>query len=228
MAKDNSYYDSDSEVLDNIQGITNVKELFEVERELVSYRLVELSDKPIKGSFTLEHLKKIHAYLFQDIYAWAGNLRTCNISKNGVLFCAREFLLSSAATIFGSLQEKNLFVQYSYDEKLVDLVKLFADINALHPFREGNGRTQRLFIEWLAKVNGIRLDLTKVPRPNMIYASYEGMKCNYKYLYDLFKEHSYKLSRSVQLNNIEALLVPESKKIVLNLLDNGPQKRLNL
>lgn len=229
MAGKNNYYCySDSETLINIPGIKNQKELFELERELVSYRLAELNEKPIKGSFELDYLKKIHAYLFQDIYDWAGEIRICNISKSGILFCASEYILSYAASIFDPLKAKNFFVEYDYEQKLNNLVDLFASINALHPFREGNGRSQRLYIEWLAKINGIRLDLTKVSRPDMIYASYEGMKCNYKYLYNLFKDHSYSLSRNVQLNNIEILLDAQTKKTVLNSLGEGPQKRLKL
>ena len=121
-------------------------------------------------------MKKIHAYLFQDVYEWAGNVRNYNISKSGVTFCLSDFILNYSNQIFGRIHDEHFFVDDDYDTKLMKLVQVFSDINALHPFREGNGRTQRLFVEWLARIVGIRLDLTNVAKVEMIVASYDGFK----------------------------------------------------
>ena len=77
---------------------------------------------------------------------------------------------------------------YNYEDKLNKLVQFFADINALHPFREGNGRTQRKFIEELAKINGINLNLTKVSEKDMIIASHDSINGHYEKLLNMFKK----------------------------------------
>lgn len=94
------------------------------------------------------------------------------------------------------------------------MVELFADINALHPFREGNGRSQRLFIESLAKINGIYLDLTNISKMYMIVASHESINENYKKLEDIFKENSHILSEKERLENINIYCSDKLKKIL--------------
>ena len=74
------------------------------------------------------------------------------------------------------------------------LVELFDDINALHPFREGNDRSQRIFIESLAKINGIYLDLTNVSKMDMIVASHDSINGDYTKLKGLFKNNSHIIS----------------------------------
>lgn len=217
-----------TDVLINKLGIRKSKELFRVERELVSFRLAELNDKPIKGSFDLEHLKKIHAYLFQDVYEWAGKVRNYNISKPGTMFCISDYILPYAASIFSKLHDEHFYIDYDYDTKLLKLVTIFSDINALHPFREGNGRTQRVFIEWLAKIAGISLDLTSVTKVEMALASFDGMRGKYDHLFEIFKEHSHSISRSVQLANIQRLLADKDKKLIVGLLDKAPQKKIKM
>lgn len=145
-----------TDVLINKLNITNDKDLFDAERELVLLRTHELNENPLKGNFDFEHLKSIHKYLFQDVYRWAGDIRNCNIAKQD-LFCLTENIESFGNDIFKKLEEEKYFIDYDYETKIDKLIELFADINALHPFREGNGRTQRLFIENLSKINGIYL-----------------------------------------------------------------------
>lgn len=81
-------------------------------------------------------------------------------------------------------------MNYDNETTLDKLVELFADINALHPFREGNGRSQRVFIESLAKINGIYLDLTNVSKMDMIVASHDSINGDYTKLKDMFKKKS--------------------------------------
>lgn len=158
-----NYCYKDTDVLINKLNITNEKDLFNAERELVSLRTYELNEIPLKGSFDFKYLKDIHKYLFQDVYRWAGDIRNCNIAKQD-LFCLSEHIESFGDEIFNKLKKEKYFVYYDNKTTLNKLVELFADINALHPFREGNGRSQRVFIESLAKINGIYLDLTNVSK----------------------------------------------------------------
>lgn len=139
-----NYCYKDSDVLINKLNIKVEKELYIQERALVSLRTYELNENPLKGSFDFAYLKLIHKYLFQDVYSWAGEPRNCNIAKTD-LFCIFEHINSYSNEIFTRLKNDNYLLKYSNGEKLDNLVELFADINALHPFREGNGRAQRVF-----------------------------------------------------------------------------------
>lgn len=114
-----------------------------------------------------------------------------------------EFIDSYSLEIFNSIEENNYFIKLNYDLRLEKVVELFSDINALHPFREGNGRTQREFIEELSKICGIDLDLTSVSKMDMIIASHEGINGHNEKLYKIFKENSKQLSFEKQVEYIE-------------------------
>lgn len=193
-----------TDTLINKLDIRDEKELFEVERELVSLRTLELELNPVRGNLDFEHLKKIHEYLFQDLYEWAGEIRTVNIAKNN-LFCLTQYIDSYANDIFSRIQRNNYLADLNTSQKLSELIEIFGDINALHCFREGNGRSQREFIESLAKVNGIDLNLSLVEKNEMIIASYESMNGNNDKLEHIFNE-SYSIldegKREYYLNNI--------------------------
>lgn len=102
------------------------------------------------------------------------------------MFCLPQFIDDCATDIFNKLKKDNYYLDYDYDKTILSLVNLFADINALHPFREGNGRTQRHFIEELAKVNQIKLDLTQISSDDMISASCNSIAGDNRYLAKLF------------------------------------------
>ena len=93
------YCYKDTDVLINKLNITNDEDLFNVERELVSLRTYELNEKPLKGNFDFKYLKDIHKYLFQDVYRWAGDIRTCNIAKQD-LFCLTEHIETFGTDVF--------------------------------------------------------------------------------------------------------------------------------
>lgn len=203
-----------TDVLINKLNITNDKDLFDAERELVLLRTHELNENPLKGNFDFKHLKSIHKYLFQDVYRWAGDIRNCNIAKQD-LFCLTENIESFGNEIFNKLEKENYYIDYDYETKIDKLIELFADINALHPFREGNGRTQRLFIENLSKINGIYLDLTNVSRMDMIIASHESINGNYEKLKNIFKSHSSYLTEEERLKYINIYCTEKLKEIIL-------------
>lgn len=193
-----NYCYKDSDVLINKLNITDEKDLYDAERGLVTLRTAQLNEEPIKGYFDFNHLKSIHKFLFQDVYRWAGDIRNCNIAKQD-LFCLCEYIDSFANDIFGRLKKEQYFIKYSYEIKLKKLVELFADINALHPFREGNGRSQREFIEELARINGIDLNLTTVSKEDMIIASHDSINGHYEKLFDIFKKNSVPLSEEERI-----------------------------
>ena len=212
-----NYCYKDTDVLINKLNITNDKDLYDAERELVSLRTYELNTTPLKGNFDFNHLKAIHKYLFQDIYRWAGDIRNCNIAKQD-LFCLTDHIESFGNDVFDKLKKDNYLLKYDNETKINKLVELFADINALHPFREGNGRTQRTFIESLAKINGIYLDLTNVSKMDMIVASHESINGDYYKLTTMFENSSHILSKEEQINYINVYCSNELKSIIMNLL----------
>ncbi len=112
------------------------------------------------------------------------------------------------------MKKEKYFVDYDNETTLEKLVELFADINALHPFREGNGRSQRVFIESLAKINGINLDLTNVSKMDMIIASHESINGSYKKLKNMFKNNSHDLSEEEKLEYINIYCSDGLKKII--------------
>lgn len=208
------YCYKNTDVLINNLNITNNKDLYEAERELVMLRTSELADNPIKGSFDFNHLKHINKYLFQDVYRWAGNIRNCNIAKQD-LFCLSDYIDNYAKEIFDKLKREKYFIQYDNDTTLEKLVELFADINALHPFREGNGRSQREFIKCLARVNGIEIDLADVNKKDMIIASHDSINGKYEKLLNMFKNNSSFINLKKQKEYIEMYCSKEVKDIIM-------------
>jgi len=182
---DRVYCYPDSEVLMNKLGIRDMNKLHSFERRLTMLRLSELLDKPIVGQFNLEHLQRIHKYIFQDVYEWAGQIRTVDIAK-GNMFCNVKFIKPQAEVIFGNLEKENYLTGLEEDVFVKRLAYYFAEINALHPFREGNGRSQREFIRSLALYNGYIISFAKIGTEDMLKASRDSFLCDYREMERIF------------------------------------------
>lgn len=168
--QDNKYCYPNSDVLINKLNIKDAKSLFEAEKKFTAIRLHELQENPIKGNFDFNHLKKIHKYIFQDLYDWAGKVRTVEIGK-GNLFCTTACIQSYADSVF-----RNYFSEcYSAKNNFTHFINLFSknygDLNALHPFREGNGRTQREFARLICNECGYDFNLSCTTHEKMLEAS---------------------------------------------------------
>lgn len=181
---DVKYCYPDSNVLINKLNITDAQALAIAEREITSVKLAYAKLNPVKGNFDLKHLQDIHRFLFEDIYPWAGELRQVNIAK-GNQFCLFQNLEMYADSIFSKLKKENYLVG---SENLPHkLAYYLSEINVLHPFREGNGRTQRLFIEYLADNAGATVDFSNVTPEEMIIASAESFACEYEKINAMFE-----------------------------------------
>lgn len=156
------------------------------EREITSLRLAAAKARPIGGHFDLQHLQKLHAFVFGDIYDWAGKLRHVNISK-GNQFCLCMNLETYAENLFGKLAQEHYFIDTSASVPH-RLAYYLSEVNVLHPFREGNGRTQRLFIEYLAGVAGYRVDFSLVCAEEMLAVSAESFACEYDGINRMFDQ----------------------------------------
>lgn len=175
----------DSDVLKNRMGIRDIEQLMQLEKRLTMLRILELVDKPIQGKFDLKHLQSIHKYIFQDVYEWAGKIRKVDIAK-GNMFCNVKFIESQAEEIFGKLKEEKYLQDLDEKEMSVRLAYYFSEINALHPFREGNGRCQREFIRTLALHAGYVINFANVGREEMLKASEDSFLCDYRRMEQLF------------------------------------------
>ena len=148
------YLDLDSGVLRNLLGITESAELRQVEASLTASRIYDLAREPIPGSYDLAHLQALHRYIFQDLYDWAGELRTVSIGRGTAPFSRPEHIRADAGELFSWLARTDYLRGRSRAEFVDGLTELHSDLNALHPFRDGNGRTQRAFLGRLARDAG--------------------------------------------------------------------------
>ena len=155
---DYTYTDPKTGVLRNLANVTDFNTLLLVESGTVTKRIAELQATPIKIK-NASTLLDIHRHLFQDIYSWAGNIRTVEISKGGKPF----FPLSHFRNAFMHIDV--LITEYRKTDKkdkpqlAHKLAEILDNINYLHPFRDGNGRTQREFLRLLATEKGLSLNL---------------------------------------------------------------------
>ena len=166
------YLDLRSGVLRNRLGITDAAELARAEAELTSYRLIELHARPLPGDYDLPHLQAFHRYIFGDVYNWAGELRTVTLGKGGALFCHPRDIVATADELFTRLARDNHLRGRDRTAFVDGLTALLAEVNALHPFREGNGRTQRAFLAQLARDAGYRIRWADLdPETNRVAAA---------------------------------------------------------
>jgi cell filamentation protein len=163
-------------VLKNIRDIRDSKTLAQFEAQATSRRLVEMWVSPPLGNFDVTRLKAIHHYLFQDVYDWAGNFRSVNISKDGDPFGPPRFLEGFLESLFRRLDGGRAVRSETIDQFAEQMAFYFAEINAAHPFREGNGRTQREFLRQLAVNAGFVIDWRGVTREEMIVASRQSLR----------------------------------------------------
>lgn len=155
-------------VLRNKLGITDAAELDQVERSLV---LTRLEDGPPAGGFDLSHLQAIHRHLFQDIYDWAGELRTVEIAKGGNHFQLRRFIETGMADVHGRLVKADFLHGLNRADFAGEAAKIIGDVNYVHPFREGNGRAQLEYLRQLGGQAGHKLDPKRLDPKLWIEAS---------------------------------------------------------
>jgi cell filamentation protein len=122
------------------------------------------------------HLTSIHRFIFQDVFSWAGELRSVNISKDGQLFGLAQFLASALDAVFKKLSTENHLAGLDREAFAGRAGYYLGELNAIHPFREGNGRTQREFFRQLALYRGYRILWSRTTRQQMTEASIRSFK----------------------------------------------------
>jgi len=170
-ARNSVYCYKDSNVLKNKLDIKDAELLEDIERKLVIAKLFELRQNTKIGKFDIEHFVGIHRYLFEDIYPFAGLFRTENIAKGHFSFAGWEFIENELRRLLNELRQDDYLQDLNKEEFIKKLSYYMAELNVLHPFRDGNGRTIREFIRQLAFYNGYVLDLQEIEPEDMLNAS---------------------------------------------------------
>ena len=132
-------YEYPNGVLRNKLDIRDAEQLKQVEAALTALRILQLHAQPLTGRFDLDHLKAIHAFIFQDIYTCAGELRQVDIIKDASRFAHFALLEDQANRLFASLAQENYLQGLSLEQFATRAAYYLGELNVLHPFREGNG-----------------------------------------------------------------------------------------
>ena len=174
-------------VLRNKLDIHDLEELLRVEKEMSMARYFDLSTQGVTGDFSMGHLCAIHRYLFQDVYEWAGELRWEDISKGTFRFCPVMYMEKTFGDIHRWLEANHFLVGIEDREVMAaKLAYVLGEINVIHPFREGNGRSQRMYMEQLCKNNGnFEINFSKASNDEMLEASMYAAVCEYEKMTEL-------------------------------------------
>lgn len=171
---DSAYCYPDSCVLINKLGIRDVATFKKAEAEISHAALIELQLKPISGNFDKAHLFAIHRFLFESFYDFAGKTRKEDISKGNTKFCVWLYIDDQLSELFTKLRTR----QVNFCDKgevCSYLAFVMAELNIIHPFREGNGRAIREFIREYALSLGYSLDWSKVEKKELLNAMIESV-----------------------------------------------------
>jgi cell filamentation protein len=158
-------------VLRNLAGLKDADTLAAHEAQTSTLRLAQLAGLTLSGSYDLPHLQAFHRFIFQDIYSWAGELRSVPLAKPGSMFALPEHVESYSAEVLRQLAREQHLRGLSRDEFAARLAYYYAEINAVHPFRDGNGRTQRAFLRQLALNAGHTLGWEHLESKMLVHAS---------------------------------------------------------
>ncbi|TGE01901.1 Fic/DOC family protein [Methylobacterium nonmethylotrophicum] len=161
------YCYSGSTVLINIPGLTARAELDRFEAVATARRFQEPMPA---GRWGLRHYCTIHHHIFRDVYSWAGRLRTVRISKGDSVFCYPERIDAELRRVFTELRRNNVVRQRDRAGFVTGAAHVLADLNAIHAFRDGNGRAQLAFMTLLAAQAGHPLDLKRLDPPAFLSA----------------------------------------------------------
>ncbi len=176
----------DSNVLKNKLNIRDNKLLKTAEEEITLIKQMELLKNPIKGNFSKAHLMNIHKFIFEDIYPFAGKIRQEQISKADTMFYPPNLIDRELNKLFAKIREKNMLRETDEEKVFDNLAYVMTELNVIHPFREGNGRSIREFVRLMAKRMGYNLNWGNVDKDELLEASILSVD-NYKVLIDTLK-----------------------------------------
>lgn len=175
-------------VLINKLGIQNQAQLDESETLIVGVKSLQFELDPFPEPLDFSYYKRLHRFLFSELYEWAGTVRSIDLSKQHTHFCSADKIESLAGKMFERVEKKNFFCGLPREEFITELTDFYSSVNYLHPFREGNGRTQRLYFRQLAQRAGYKLDFSAVDSDRMMIATIHAASGVQETLRNLFNE----------------------------------------
>lgn len=203
----------------NIQDPKKVQDL-----ETTIYFSKKLINLLPEGQFNYQHLKDIHRHLFGELYDWAGQERTIDIFKGHSHFARKEFIEKELNKIFLKLKEDKYLQELAQPVFCKKLSFYFNEINAAHPFREGNGRSLRAFCDLLSKKAGYNLVWRKVDVKEYTEASIRGFNGDYEAMEKIFSNITTSISRAketqISLGKSQVNGVINSSVQVVEKIDN--------
>jgi cell filamentation protein len=171
----------------NKLDIKDDKVLSDIEAKITFAKAAVLESETVEFKLDFEYYKNIHRFLFEDLYDWAGTLRKVDISKKGTRFCPQNELEDLCKVCFKRLENVNFFKGLAKETFVEEIVDFYQTTNYLHPFREGNGRTQRIFISKLIKYNGYDFDFSNIDPDLLMIATIKASNGISDDLYNIFK-----------------------------------------
>lgn len=177
-----------TDVYINKFDIKDYKLLESIEAELTFNRLAELIDQPIEGKFDINHIKRIHEYIFQDLYSFAGKIRAEDIWKGNTLFCKCQYIESSLQRIFDELKSEEHLKDADKEYFVERSAYYVCEINVIHPFREGNGRVIREFIRTLGLKSGFHINWQFVNSEKILKAAILGVDRKYELMEECMRD----------------------------------------
>lgn len=182
------YLFPDIDVLSNLLGIRDAETLTLHEDAFADTAVLEIERFLHHQKINFRLWRNIHKALFKEVYSWAGQIRTVNMTKGNSTFAQPEFIESNANRIFNDLAKKKDLQGLPFDDFASELAKLYNELNALHPFREGNGRSLKILITEIAARAGYTLDWHGMTPEENEVASAAGFYGDDGPLTDLFKK----------------------------------------
>lgn len=158
-------------VLVNKLGIQNQAQLDENETLIVGVKSLQFELAPFPEPLDFNYYKKLHRFLFDELYEWAGTVRSIDLSKQRTRFCPVREIESLAGRMFSRIEQMDFLCGLPREDFIAELTDFYSSVNYLHPFREGNGRTQRLYFRQLAQRAGYKLDFAAVDSDRMMIAT---------------------------------------------------------
>lgn len=169
-------YAQENGVLKNNFGITDSASLNEVEADIAGVQIQKILKEPAPKSFTAKHLCALHEHVFSEVYPWAGQYRQVDIAKGDTHFLKHQDIPAKLDALFSELA-KARFLQDATPQEFSDFMGNFlVQLNFVHPFREGNGRVQRLLVTQIATNAGLVLDWQTVGNEAMKQACIAGIQ----------------------------------------------------
>lgn len=168
----------DTDVLVNKLNIRSKTELKTAEEEFTAVKQMALLQEPLKGRFTKTHLFRIHRFLFEDVYPFAGHIRKEQISKGDTMFYPPDLISRELERVFKTIHAEKLLAEKDEEKQIQNLSRTMAELNIIHPFREGNGRSTRELIRCMALEYDLRINWGNTDRDTLIDAAIASVDDN--------------------------------------------------